>query len=262
MAEASLRDAARTLGVPFTSLRRLVEAEPTLRACVRPAGPRRPAAVDLPGLVAAWQRLQAPTPQQSNLSPRQQLAIERRRRLWWQAECLRLEVEQTERGLMVAAEVAAVERRCLQQLEQALTAWLDSVAPQLPGMAGDDAQQLLQRSTVATLEQLAALEPPEPPAPEPPAPAPLPEPLPDEDTLRALVERYRGDLHQLKAQQSTGELVPAAEAIDRASNTARRCRDQFLALTARFAPAARHWANETQARTQLGREVSGIIGSR
>jgi hypothetical protein len=262
MADASLRDAARTLAVPLTSLRRLIEAEPTLRACVRPAGPRRSAAVDLPGLVAAWQRLQAATPQQSNLSPRQQLAIERRRRLWWQAECLRLEVEQTDRGLMVAAEVAAVERRCLQELEEALAAWLDLVAPQLPGMAGDEAQQLLQRSTVATLEQLAAQQRPEPPVPPPPAPAPLPEPLPAEDTLRALVERYRGDLHQLKAQASTGLLMPAAEAINRASNTARRCRDQFLALTARFAPAARHWRNETQVRAQLGQEVSRITGGR
>lgn len=259
MAEASLRDAARTLGLPFTSLRRLVDAEPTLRACVRPAGPRRPAAVDLPGLVAAWQRLQAPSSQQSKLSPRQQLAIERRRRLWWQAECLRLEVLQVEQGLMVAAEVAAAERRCLQPLREALAAWLDLVAPQLPGMAGDDAQQLLQRSTVATLEQLAAQQPPEPPAPAPPAPAPVPEPLPDEDTLRALVERYRGDLHQLKAQASTGELVPAAEAMRAAGDRARQYRAQFLALTSRFAPAARNWSNETQARAQLGREVSGII---
>lgn len=259
MAEASLRDAARTLGVPFTSLRRLLQAEPTLRACVRPAGPRRPAAVDLPGLVAAWQRLETAAAQVSDLSPRQQLALERKRRIWWQSEVLRLELEELEAGLMPAAEAADAECRCLRRLEQALSAWLDLVAPQLPGMAGDDAHALMVSTIQGLLEELAAEQPPDTPAPPPPAVTPLPDPLPDEDSLRALVEQHRGALHRRKAQLSTGELLPAAERTRRALEAGKRCRDQFLALAARFSPAARCWTSEAQARTQLQPEVSRIV---
>ncbi|MEB3276943.1 MAG: hypothetical protein VKM92_08255 [Cyanobacteriota bacterium] len=261
MAEASLRQAAAALGLPLTSLRRLVEAEPTLRACVRPAGPRRAAAVDLPAMVAAWQRLQAATPQQTGLSPRQQLAIERRRRLHWQGEVLRLEVLAEEAQLMDAAEVAAVERQCVDLLGQALAAWLDEVCPQLPGMSAGDADALLTATATATLQRLTAQlgSDTNTPEPAPPAPAPVPDPLPDEDTLRALVERYRGDLHKLRARQTTGELVSAAATLARIEADAMRRRSQFLSLIARYGPAARLWRTESQARTQLGREVSAIL---
>lgn len=263
MAEASLRETARAVGVPLTSLRRIVAAEPTLRACVRPAGPRRPAAVDLPGLLAAWQRLEAPASPQGDLSPRQQLAIERRRRLHWQAECLRLELAEAEAGCMVSAEVAAVERRCVDLLAEALTEWLDRVCPLLPGMAAADADALLRETTHATLSGLTAhLADTTQPEPSPPTPAPLPDPLPDEATLRAVIERHRADLHRLRAQQRTGELVPAAAAMDRAASDAMRRRGQFLSLIARYGPAARNWRSESQARTQLGREVSAILDGR
>lgn len=259
MAEASLRQAAAALGLPLTTMRRLVGAEPTLRACVRPAGPRRAAAVDLPAMVAAWQRLQAATPQQTGLSPRQQLAIERRRRLHWQSECLRLELEQQEAQLIPAAEATRAEALPLEALRQELHAWLDHVAPLLPGMAGPEANDLLQTTIVAALQRVAAQQPPDPPQRPAPAPAPVPDPLPDEASLRAAIERHRAGLHQLKAQQSTGELLEVATVCSEGEARMRRRRDQFLSLTARYAPAARLWRSESQVRTQLGQEVSAIL---
>lgn len=201
----SLREAAAVLQVPLTSLRRIVEAEPSLRACVRPGGPRRPAAVDLPAIVAAWQRIeQSPRPGQS-LSPRQELALQRRRRLWWHGTALLQELHEREALYVEATAITLVEKQLQQELHAAMTRWLDQVAPVLPELDQQAAQQVLQQSIHHLLCQLSDRGGESASAdPEPHLDLSPPDPLPPEEVLRARVEGTRADLHQLQARAAAG----------------------------------------------------------
>lgn len=256
----SIRSAAATIGVPVTTLRRLLQAEPSLRCCVRPAGPRRPAEVDLHKLVAAWQRLQAPSVAAADLSPRQQHARDRCIRLWWQGCSLALQAaEESERWAEVAV-TQQVEANFRRELQQALDQWADQLAPQLPGLQPGDAIALMERSVRELLVALSsrgdALERQE----EPPATLQLtpPDPLPPEDELRAVIERHRGALHRIQARAAAGELELADRFRDRAATLALVCRDRFLVLPAKIAPLAKSWRTASQARTQLERAISEV----
>jgi len=257
----SLRDAAKALAVPLTTLRRLVAAEPTLRACIRPAGPRRPAQVDLTRLLAAWQRLQAPSPAAADLSPRQQHTLDRCIRLWWQGCGLGLQAsEEAERWVEVSITRQA-ESDFRRELQQALDHWADRVAPQLPGLPPGEALDVMEREVRQTLVKISSRGDAPQQQAEPAAPPQLapPDPLPPEDALRAVIEQHRGTLHQLQARAAAGELELADRFRDRAATVALGCRDRFLILPAKLAPLAKGWRNESQARTQLGRAISEVL---
>jgi hypothetical protein len=256
----SLREAAAVLQVPLTSLRRIVEAEPTLRACVRPAGPRRPAAVDLPAIVAAWQRIErSPRPGQS-LSPRQELALQRRRRLWWHGTALLQELRDREAQHVEAAAIARMEALLQSELHAALAGWLDQVAPLLPRQDQQAAQQILQQTIHALLVQCAGRGGEADPAPSESLKLSPPDPLPSEEVLRARVEGTRADLHQLQARAAAGELLAAAEVMARGFDAMRQRRDALIALAPRFAPAARNWRSEAEVRAKLWPELQRIVG--
>lgn len=265
MAEhVSIRAAAATLAVPLTTLRRLVAAEPTLAACIRPAGPRRPAQVDLHKLLGAWQRLQAPSPAAADLSPRQQHTLDRCTRLWWQGVGLALQVQAEEARWVETAITRQAQTDCRRELQVALDHWVDQVAPQLPGLPPDDALTLLDAAVHNTLMEVSSRhDSPEAPTPEPDAlQLQPPDPLPPEDELRATIERHRGRLHEIAARAAAGELEPTAAFRNRATEWALGARDRFLVLPAKIAPLAKSWRTESQVRTQLGRAISEILPSR
>jgi hypothetical protein len=258
----SLREAAAVLQVPLTTLRRIVAAEPSLRACVRPGGPRRPAAVDLPAIVAAWQRIeQSPRPGQS-LSPRQELALQRRRRLWWPGTALLQELREREALYVEAGAITRLEQELQQVLHTALARWLDQVAPVVPGLDQQAAQQVLQQSIHDLLCQLSGRGGERAPAdPDPHLDLSPPDPLPQEEVLRARVEGARADLHQLQARAAAGELLAAEEVMARGFDAMRQRRDALIALAPRFAPAARHWRSEAAVRSKLWPELQRISGA-
>ncbi len=96
----SLREAARRLGLPLTSFRRIVQAEPRLQACIQPG---RPAKVDLKRLLITWRQLEQAD--NRSLSPRQELALERRKRLWWQSRSLLLQLQEEESKFCNAGQI-------------------------------------------------------------------------------------------------------------------------------------------------------------
>ena len=256
MEAVSLREAARRLGMPATSFRRIVEAEPTLRACIRPG---RPAQVDLPALMAAWQLLQSPA-STSKLTPRQQLALERSRRVWWQGRALLLQLQEEESQLCDAAEALEAERQVLSAMKRAMQRWSASMASQLPGQ-GSAAAYALMLSSIN--EELSSIRPPRQPKqePEPPITLAMPGELPPLEQLQADVERARAGLHQLEARQAAGELVVATVVGSRVADRARRVRDQFLALAPRLSGQALGWSTTADARAQLLQGVSEALAS-
>ena len=256
MEAVSLREAARRLGMPATSFRRIVEAEPTLRACIRPG---RPAQVDLPALLAAWQLLQCPATT-SKLSPRQQLALERSRRVWWQGRALLLQLAEEESKLCDAAEALEAESQVLAALKRAMKRWAETTAPQLVGQSSAAAYGLMLTSATATLSSIC---PPRRPKrePEPPITLGMPSELPPLEQLQADVERARAGLHRLQARQVAGELVAAETIGARVADRARRVRDQFLALAPRLSGQALGWSTTADARTQLLQGVLEVMAS-
>ncbi len=259
--QCSIRQAAATVGVPLSSFRRILKAEPSLRACVRPAGPRRPAEVDLPKLLAAWERLRAPSPAAADLSPRQQHTLDRCIRLWWQGCGLALSAaEEAERWVEVSiTRQAEIDFR--RELQQALDQWVDRVAPQLPGLPPGEALDVMEREVRQTLLEISSRGDAPQQQAEPAAPPQLapPDPLPPEDALRAVIEQHRGTLHQLQARAAAGELELASDFQRRAATVALGCRDRFLILPAKIAPLAKSWRSESQVRTQLGRAISEVL---
>jgi len=254
--QVSLREAARRLTMPLTTLRRIVDAEPTLRACIRPG---RPAQVDLPALMAAWQRLQTPAAT-GKLSLRQELALERSRRVWWQGRALLLQLREQEGRLCEAAEAREGERQVLCAMQRAMRRWAADVAQQLPGQSSPAAYSIMVTSINAAL---SSIRPPRRPkkAPEPPITMAMPAELPPLERLQADVERARAGLHQLDARQAAGELVAADAIRARVADRARRVRDQFLALAPRLSGQALGWCNSVEAKTRLLQGVSEALTS-
>ena len=254
--QVSLREAARRLAMPLTSLRRIVEAEPTLRACIRPG---RPAQVDLPALMAAWQRLQTPAAT-SKLSPRQELALERSRRVWWQGRALLLQLADEESKLCDAAEALEAERQVLAAMKRAMKRWAETTAAQLVGQSSAAAYGVMLTTATATL---SSIRPPRRPRQEqePPITMAMPAELPPLEQLQADVERARAGLHRLQARLAAGELVAANAISARVADRARRVRDQFLALAPRLSGQALGWCNSAEAKTQLLQGISEALAS-
>lgn len=185
-----------------------------------------------------------PRPGQS-LSPRQELALQRRRRLWWHGTALLQELREREDHHVDAGAITRLELALQEELHGALVSWLDKVTPRLPGLEQQAAQRVLQESIHALLLVLAGRGGDAEPQPSAPLELSPPDPLPSEEVLRARVEGARADLHQLQARAAAGELLVAAEVMARGFAAMRQRRGRALA----GAPADRGGAPEP--RTQL-----------
>lgn len=253
----SLREAARRLGLPLTSFRRIAQAEPRLQACIQPG---RPAKVDLERLLIVWHQLEQAD--KSSLSPRQALALERRQRLWWQGRSLLLQLQEEERKFCNTAQIQIAEKEVFALLEKLMKSWAQSIAPQL--LESRDAYGLMLSSINSTLQ--AASDQAQRNADvyqetEPPVQLAMPPELPSLEVLQADIERARGGLHRLRAQQAAGEVVLVTDVTSKQFDRCRRVRDQFLALAPRLSGVAMGWRTSAEAKTELIRGVSKVLAA-
>lgn len=229
----SLRAAAKALGIPPTSLSRLLESEPSLTAAVvEQPGPRQAMAINLELLQEAWADLHCGATPVEQLSDRERLRRERQQRLYWQGQELKQQVLALEQQHVLASEVAEARKKLLAHLEHRLESWIEEVASLILGLGRQEAFQTLSQSIHALLIELAD------------SPTPDVSPLPEEESLdpqhsethcRIWLEHYRARLHQLRARITSKELVSAAEVKSKAWAEARLFRDRLLAIPARCA---------------------------
>ena len=253
----SLREAARRLGLPLTSFRRIAQAEPRLQACIQPG---RPAKVDLKRLLITWRQLEQAD--NRSLSPRQELALERRKRLWWQSRSLLLQLQEEERKFCNAEQIQNAEKEVFALLEKLMKSWAQSIAPQL--LESRDAYGLMLSSINSTLQ--AASDQAQRNADvyqetEPPVQLAMPPELPSQEVLQADIERARGGLHRLRAQQAAGEVVLVTDVTSKQFDRCRRVRDQFLALAPRLSGVAIGWRTISEAKTELITGVSTVLAA-
>ncbi|WP_413359546.1 hypothetical protein [Prochlorococcus sp. MIT 1201] len=253
----SLREAARRLGLPLTSFRRIAQAEPRLQACIQPG---RPAKVDLKRLLITWRQLEQAD--NRSLSPRQELALERRKRLWWQSRSLLLQLQEEERKFCNAEQIQNAEKEVFALLEKLMKSWAQSIAPQL--LESRDAYGLMLSSINSTLQ--AASDQAQRNADvyqetERPVQLAMPPELPSLEVLQADIERARGGLHRLRAQQAAGEVVLVTDVTSKQFDRCRRVRDQFLALAPRLSGVAIGWRTISEAKTELITGVSTVLAA-
>ena len=253
----SLREAARRLGLPLTSFRRIAQAEPRLQACIQPG---RPAKVDLERLLIVWHQLEQAD--NRSLSPRQELALERRKRLWWQSRSLLLQLQEEERKFCNAEQIQNAEKEVFALLEKLMKSWAQSIAPQL--LESRDAYGLMLSSINSTLQ--AASDQAQRNADvyqetERPVQLAMPPELPSLEVLQADIERARGGLHRLRAQQAAGEVVLVTDVTSKQFDRCRRVRDQFLALAPRLSGVAIGWRTISEAKTELITGVSTVLAA-
>ncbi|WP_413357805.1 hypothetical protein [Prochlorococcus sp. MIT 1201] len=253
----SVREAARLLGLPLTSFRRIAQAEPRLQACIQPG---RPAKVDLKRLLITWRQLEQAD--NRSLSPRQELALERRKRLWWQSRSLLLQLQEEERKFCNAEQIQNAEKEVFALLEKLMKSWAQSIAPQL--LESRDAYGLMLSSINSTLQ--AASDQAQRNADvyqetEPPVQLAMPPELPSQEVLQADIERARGGLHRLRAQQAAGEVVLVTDVTSKQFDRCRRVRDQFLALAPRLSGVAIGWRTISEAKTELITGVSTVLAA-
>lgn len=253
----SLREAARRLGIPLTSFRRNAQAEPRLQACIQPG---RPAKVDLERLLIIWHQLEQAD--KSALSPLQELALERRKRLWWQGRSLLLQLQEEESRFCDAEQTQIAEEEVFALLEKLMKSWVQSIAPQL--LKSRDAYGLMLSSINSTLQAIsdqaqrnADLHQDT----ERPVQLAMPLELPSLEVLQADIERARGGLHRLRAQQAAGEVVLVTDVTTKQFNRCRRVRDQFLALAPRLSGVAIGWRTISEAKTELIKGVSEVLAA-
>ena len=253
----SLREAARRLGLPFTSFRRIAQAEPRLQACIRPGCPAK---VDLERLLIVWHQLEQAD--KSALSPRQELALERRKRLWWQGRSLLLQLQEEESRFCDAEQIQIAEKEVFALLEKLMKSWAQSIAPQL--LENRDAYGLILSSINSTLQAISEYAQRNAEGyqeTERPVQLAMPFELPSQEVLQADIERARGGLHRLRAQQAAGEVVLVTDVNSKQFNRCRRVRDQFLALAPRLSGVAIGWRTISDAKTELIRGVSTVLAA-
>ena len=253
----SLREAARHIGLPLTSFRRIAQAEPRLQACIQPG---RPAKVDLKRLLITWRQLEQAD--KRSLSPRQELALERRQRLWWQGRSLLLQLQEEERKFCNTAQIQIAEKEVFALLEKRMKSWAQSIAPQL--LESSNAYGLMLSSINSTLQAVsdqAQRNAHEEKETEPPVQLAMPPELPSLEVLQADIERARGGLHRLRAQQAAGEVVLVTDVTSKQFDRCRRVRDQFLALAPRLSGVAIGWRTSAEAKTELIRGVSKVLAA-
>ncbi|KGG26946.1 hypothetical protein EV14_0184 [Prochlorococcus sp. MIT 0703] len=85
--------------------------------------------------------------------------------------------------------------------------------------------------------------------------------LPSLEVLQADIERARGGLHRLRAQQAAGEVVLITDVTSKQFDRCRRVRDQFLALAPRLSGVAIGWQSIPDAKTELTRGVSTVLAA-
>ena len=253
----SLRETARRLGLPLTSFRRIVQAEPRLQACIQPG---RPAKVDLEGLLIIWHQLEQAD--KSALSPRQELALERRKRLWWHGRSLLLQLQEEESRFCDAGQTQLAEKEVFALLEKLMKSWAKSIAPQL--LESRNAYGLILSSINSALQAVSDQAQRNADLyqdTERPVQLAMPFELPSLEVLQADIERTRGGLHRLKAQQAAGEVVLITDVNSKQFNRCRRVRDQFLALAPRLSGVAIGWRTISEAKTELIKGVLEVLAA-
>lgn len=76
-----------------------------------------------------WQQLEQSD--KSALSPRQELALERRKRFWWQGRSLLLLLQEEESRFCDAEQAQIAENKVFALLEKLMKSWAKLIAPQL-----------------------------------------------------------------------------------------------------------------------------------
>lgn len=254
-----VREAAAALGVPKSTLARLLHREPAMAASIVSPPQARTLSIDLNQLRTAWESLQGP-PASGDSSPRERHRRELLIRLHWQAQALHLEAEHLEAEHAAAGDARDAERAVREALQRHLHRWAAAAAQNVIGMAPRDAEIQLE---VSLKEALARFQPPRPrrhcKQPPPPIAQPAPDPLPDDATLRSQIEHERGRLHQLKAHVATGQWVPVDPLRRRVANDARLIRDAVLRIPQRISWEAPSWRTPADASRALRAEIKDAM---
>ena len=167
----------------------------------------------------------------------------------------------SERGGLDEASVIA-DKEVFALLEKLMKSWAQSIAPQL--LESRDAYGLMLSSINSTLQAVsdqAQRNAHEEKETEPPVQLAMPPELPSLEVLQANIERARGGLHRLRAQQAAGEVVLVTDVTSKQFDRCRRVRDQFLALAPRLSGVAIGWRTSAEAKTELIRGVSKVLAA-
>ena len=143
-----------------------------------------------------------------------------------------------------------------------MKSWVKSIAPQL--LESRDAYGLMLSSINSVLQAMsdqAQRNADLYQETEPSVQLAMPFELPSLEALQADIERARGGLHRLKAQQASGEVVLVTDVTSKQFNRCRRVRDQFLALAPRLSGVAIGWRTISDAKTELIRGVSTVLAA-
>lgn len=79
--------------------------------------------------------------------------------------------------------------------------------------------------------------------------------------LQADIERARGGLHRLRAQQAAGEVALVTDVTSKQFNRCRRVRDQFLALAPRLSGVAIRLAHYLRGKNGINKGSLRSLGS-
>mgnify|MGYP001185680793 FL=1 len=89
----------------------------------------------------------------------------------------------------------------------------------------------------------------------------MPFELPSLEMFQTDIERARGGLHRLRAQQAAGEVVLVTDVTSKQFNRCRTVRDQFLALAPRLSGVPIGWRTISEAKTELIKGVSEVLAA-
>jgi hypothetical protein len=225
---ASLRQAAKAIGVSASTLSALLKVEATLQAAVVGRGSRNSMRINLAQLQRAWGELQGePDQGEQPQSDRQRYRLERVRNLWLQIAGERARLEEAAATLVDAKELEAVHSQELAAVAAAARQWIEDAAAIAPGLPTAEAQIALQQLARDALTRLAdahtghaAEAPPEAPSIAFPADNP-----PSLWSLRGDLEAVRAEHRELNLRAQRGELEPVAQAKGRLFDEARLLRD-------------------------------------
>jgi hypothetical protein len=251
----SLRAAATELGVPRTTLTRLVAAEPSLAAAVRGPGPRGATLVDMGILQPAWEAL-AGSGTEAGPSDRQRLRAAQTRRAWFDLMALQLELDQLEGQATQADRLTTVHDGSLAALRAAAAAWVDHVAEGLLTVEPEVAHAWIDGTVVDALLAVIAANDAPPDAPPAPREIRFPDDPPTLLALKAGIEHTRAEITRLKLCLQRGELRDVRTATDQFFVEGRQARDAWRRVGAHLAIRCRQLRTPQSVRSVALQELS------
>ncbi len=170
------------------------------------------------------------------------MALERRKRLWWQGRSLLLLLQEEESRFCDAEQAQIVEKEVFALLEKLMKSWAKSIAPQL--LESRDAYGLMLASINSALQAMsdqAQRNADFYQDTERTVQLAMPFELPSLEMLQADIERARGGLHRLRAQQAAGEVVLVTDVTSKHFNRCRRVRFSVGAKAQRCSNRLAHY---------------------